>query len=67
MNGGIRFDKPLVGNVYYQRYPVGRVASYYCNDGYIHSGALGAICRFQGWNSINGRPVCTGIINSRLF
>ena len=67
-NGGIIFDKSPIGHVNYKRYPVCTVGSYYCNSGYIHSGATGAFCRFGGgWSSINGAPVCTGIIKSRSF
>ena len=39
-NGGVRFDRSPVGNLNYYRFPVGTVGSYYCNSGYIHSGAI---------------------------
>ena len=67
-NGGVRFDKSPVGNLNYLRYPVGTVGSYYCNSGYIHSGAISATCKFGGgWNSNGREPICTGIIISRSF
>ena len=67
-NGGITFDKSPIGHVNYKRYPVGTVGSYYCNSGYIHSGAISATCKFRGgWSSIGTGPICTGIIKSRSF
>ena len=66
-NGGITFNKPGVGSID-SRYPVGTEGSYYCNSGYIQTGARTAFCEFGGhWASNGTGPICIGILLSRLF